>query len=955
MTSPAKKNVRMVSSLLGGQRNPATSRLHGSKLSAGRPQDQVDIPGLMSGQLQLQQALHAAHLASGEPMTAEALSSMGFLVHRAAGIHASVPTSTTKPVAIVGLESMASLRRALDLESSDARSEGHPSTSQACPPSDSAFSLERGRNKLFPIFVNGVAKQYFKISTIRDYAQVLRKLLRRDPLLTFALQKAIKHLRTGDCKTVSHVTSDPTASSASLYGLRITPCVWVDQDGISITALLLEHNVPYNPEDVMPRLLRDYAVLSHVPSMLTLIDFNGIVLYQNAASLDYMGDLSSLSLSIAALGHGGMLTLLFHHEPQHLDALLEEVLAGNYWQQVMQVPSSLKRQFHQSRMAIENDSTNSAGPNSRPHLSTSSKQLLVADELEPEFQIDSFTTQGARTKRGTMVGRPLARSQAALLQQFPSRNGSNQPSPLDGNSHPRGASQSPFHMPSSNSTAIPEDSEADSSMAMMIAGRSGFMSNSFTSGPVPTPISFTQPKNSGAQPNRRFMSLVAAAQPTQAGQSFTASIHSAPSEDQERGQSQSEVRAQLASAGTLGAECWHEVSAIPLLDPVLDKQVILLVQSNVSARVELENRLADLTDAQLGMLEQLFPRHVIEYMLSSKSNGSVARNLTQLANSHEMVMVLFTDVVGFTSMSKEVEPSQVMQFLNQLYTVFDDLVDEYDLYKLDTVGDCYIVVAGLIRQDEDGFACTVEDDTKEQRLFHADMMMSFAKAMLKDSKKVLMPHNNEPVSLRVGIHCGPLVSGLVGPKMPKFTLFGDTMNTASRLESTCKPGCVQVSDQFSKLVPHVEWKYMGEVEMKGKGLVETYLWIPSLIDSDDDSDGDSVDLSGVSKAMSMKSGTMRSRPFTGSTHRSAGRRQSMAASCVSDHNMEPLAAILKNIRGSQTGSRPGSPDSMDMMLDRGERLERLEQRDSYRNSDGSSKRSSTRGLPGLLTGTLSYN
>ncbi|MEW5312462.1 MAG: hypothetical protein WDW38_004095 [Sanguina aurantia] len=908
MTSPAKKNVRMVSSLLGGQRNPATSRLHGSKLSAGRPQDQVDIPGLMSGQLQLQQALHAAHLASGEPMTAEALSSMGFLVHRAAGIHASVPTSTTKPVAIVGLESMASLRRALDLESSDARSEGHPSTSQACPPSDSAFSLERGRNKLFPIFVNGVAKQYFKISTIRDYAQVLRKLLRRDPLLTFALQKAIKHLRTGDCKTVSHVTSDPTASSASLYGLRITPCVWVDQDGISITALLLEHNVPYNPEDVMPRLLRDYAVLSHVPSMLTLIDFNGIVLYQNAASLDYMGDLSSLSLSIAALGHGGMLTLLFHHEPQHLDALLEEVLAGNYWQQVMQVPSSLKRQFHQSRMAIENDSMSNAGPNSRPHLSTSSKQLLVADELEPEFQIDSFTTQGARTKRGTMVGRPLARSQAALLQQFPSRNGSNQPSPLDRQQ------PSPGHLPE----PLPHAQQQQHSDPRGQRSRQQHGDDDRGA-----------PKNTGAQPNRRFMSLVQQLSPHRPVRVLQHRYSHRPAKTRNGGSRSRRSGLSWPAPGRWERSAGTRCQLFLCWIPVLDKQVILLVQSNVSARVELENRLADLTDAQLGMLEQLFPRHVIEYMLSSKSNGSVARNLTQLANSHEMVMVLFTDVVGFTSMSKEVEPSQV--------------------------GDCYIVVAGLIRQDEDGFACTVEDDTKEQRLFHADMMMSFAKAMLKDSKKVLMPHNNEPVSLRVGIHCGPLVSGLVGPKMPKFTLFGDTMNTASRLESTCKPGCVQVSDQFSKLVPHVEWKYMGEVEMKGKGLVETYLWIPSLIDSDDDSDGDSVDLSGVSKAMSMKSGTMRSRPFTGSTHRSAGRRQSMAASCVSDHNMEPLAAILKNIRGSQTGSRPGSPDSMDMMLDRGERLERLEQRDSYRNSDGSSKRSSTRGLPGLLTGTLSYN
>lgn len=93
-------------------------------------------------------------------------------------------------------------------------------------------------------------------------------------------------------------------------------------------------------------------------------------------------------------------------------------------------------------------------------------------------------------------------------------------------------------------------------------------------------------------------------------------------------------------------------------------QVILLLQTNVTARVELENRLADLTDAQLSMLEQLFPRHVIEYMLSNK-HGYNTRNLTHLAHQHDNVVVLFTDVVGFTTMSKEVQPSQVRGSLPQ--------------------------------------------------------------------------------------------------------------------------------------------------------------------------------------------------------------------------------------------------------------------------------------------------
>ncbi|PNH10261.1 Atrial natriuretic peptide receptor 1, partial [Tetrabaena socialis] len=512
--------------------------------------------------------------------TGELLQRRGFPVHYAKDIHKSVSTSTTKPIAVLGLE-----------PSTDAGGDAGVAMDQGQnrPPDGPEAQSRRNHNKLFPLYVNGVAKTYFKISASRDYAGVLRRLLRRDPLLTFALQKAIKNLSVGDCKPVSHVTSDPTGASASLYGLRITPCVWSDTNGHKLPALLLEHNVPYESQDVMPRLLRDYAVLSHVPSILTLIDFNGHVLYQNAASIDYCGDLTSHNVETG----DGMMGVLYQYEPQMLQEMLQEVNEGNYWQQVVRVPASLKR-----------------------HM--------------------IFETEGNWSLGG--------------------------------------------------------------------------------------------------------------------GQG-----------------------------------------------------VILLLQTNVTARVELENRLADLTDAQLGMLEQLFPRHVIEYMLSHK-HGYNSRNLTHLANHHDDVIVLFTDVVGFTSMSKEVEPSEVMHFLNELYTIFDDLVDLHDLYKLDTVGDCYIVVAGLTMQDDDGFTCTVQGDNEQSRLQNAQVMMDFAKAILRESKQVargalvldpirlpgvrgatssiegystgalvpqvFMPHNNMPVQIRIGIHIGSLASGLVGPKMPKFTLFG---------------------------------------------------------------------------------------------------------------------------------------------------------------------------------------
>ena len=126
-------------------------------------------------------------------------------------------------------------------------------------------------------------------------------------------------------------------------------------------------------------------------------------------------------------------------------------------------------------------------------------------------------------------------------------------------------------------------------------------------------------------------------------------------------------------------------------------------------------------------------------------------------------------------MAKQVEPQVVMTFLNQLFTVFDSLCDVYGAQKVETAGDCYIAAAGILNSDHDGFSVVNNEanDQHQDPVVGARRVMSLAKAMMAGSQTVMTPHNGEPVSIRIGIHTGPCVSGLIGTKLPKFSIFGE--------------------------------------------------------------------------------------------------------------------------------------------------------------------------------------
>ncbi|KAJ9510726.1 hypothetical protein QJQ45_027647 [Haematococcus lacustris] len=267
---------------------------------------------------------------------------------------------------------------------------------------------------------------------------------------------------------------------------------------------------------------------------------------------------------------------------------------------------------------------------------------------------------------------------------------------------------------------------------------------------------------------------------------------------------------------------------------------LLVVQQDTSEAAAMETLLADLAESQLNTAASIFPKHIVEFLATS-GNTSAPNQMAELARRHEDVTLLFMDIVGFTTMSKQVAPEQVMSFLNVLFGMFDELCDHHRIMKVETAGDCYIVAGGILGAVADpglpvsgGFTQVLD---KHDPADSAARVMQFAKDMLAVASTVLMPHNQQPVQIRIGMHTGDCVSGLIGRKCPKFAVFGDTMNTASRMESTCVPGHIQlmllqVSAATHALLKDLEpFTSTGGVEVKGKGLMDTYIWGGSVIGS----------------------------------------------------------------------------------------------------------------------------
>lgn len=189
----------------------------------------------------------------------------------------------------------------------------------------------------------------------------------------------------------------------------------------------------------------------------------------------------------------------------------------------------------------------------------------------------------------------------------------------------------------------------------------------------------------------------------------------------------------------------------------------------------------------------------------------IAASTGAIADVFPATTVLFADIAGFTAWSASKPPERVFFFLGTLFRAFDELAHTYSIFKVETVGDSYMAVCGL------------PEPTPEHALRMADFSLALLEAMADVCREV----GDVDLQLRVGLHSGSCVAGVLLGERARFQLFGDTVNTASRMESTGAPGRVQVSQETARLLHKAgcfALDYRGKVEAKGKGSMDTF-WL----------------------------------------------------------------------------------------------------------------------------------
>jgi len=206
-------------------------------------------------------------------------------------------------------------------------------------------------------------------------------------------------------------------------------------------------------------------------------------------------------------------------------------------------------------------------------------------------------------------------------------------------------------------------------------------------------------------------------------------------------------------------------------------------------------------------LFDIFPKHVAEALRDGRKVE---------AEEKEEVTIFFSDIVGFTDISSTLDPRKIANLLDRLYHKFDELSHKHDCYKVETIGDAYMTVTNLV---------------KDQPMDHVKRTAQFAMDAVVAANETLIDEEDPSkgcVQIRVGFHVGSVVADVVGNRNPRYCLFGDAVNTASRMESNSEQNRINCSELAANLLlaqwPEARLEDRGEILVKGKGLMRCF-WV----------------------------------------------------------------------------------------------------------------------------------
>jgi len=243
-----------------------------------------------------------------------------------------------------------------------------------------------------------------------------------------------------------------------------------------------------------------------------------------------------------------------------------------------------------------------------------------------------------------------------------------------------------------------------------------------------------------------------------------------------------------------GKEIWLAETISPL-----STETAILVARDISDRKQAEAALYLEKQKSEQLLLNILPQPIVEQL---RNNPDV------IAEQFNDVTILFADLVGFTPLAARLKPIELVKLLNQIFSRFDQLVDQLGLEKIKTIGDAYMVAAGLPIPRSD----------------HADAIAQMALAMQAAMKRFQV-ELGEDIKIRIGINTGVVVAGVIGTKKFIYDLWGDAVNIASRMESSGEKGCIQVTEAtYQRLRDNYQLEKRGVINVRGRGEMVTY-WL----------------------------------------------------------------------------------------------------------------------------------